>query len=436
MRDLLVATIVFGSIPIVLMRPWVGILVWAWIGYMNPHRFTFDFAYNYPFAQVIAIATFAGLLISREPKRFLWTGTTAIWLLFIVWMNLTTLVALNPDGAVPEWERAMKIQLIAIVTILLITTRERLYLLIWVIVLSLGFFGVKGGLFSLMTGGQYLVMGPPMSFIAENNTLALALIMTLPLMRYLYVETQNLWLRIGLIGMMGLTALSIATSHSRGAFLAASAMMAFLWLKAPNKIRTGLVLVALIPAILAFMPEKWFERMETIKTFEQDASAMGRINAWEFAVNVAVDRPLVGGGFQSFTKELFERYAPNPADHHDAHSIYFEVLGEQGFVGLVLFLILLFLTFRLGTWIIRNAKTRPDLKWVANLAAMLQVSVVGYAVGGAFLGLAYFDLYYHLIALMVIAKMLVQQAPESSTAPAAGQVDLSTQRTPGEVTRG
>lgn len=416
MRDLLVTAIVFGSVPFVLWRPWIGILVWAWISYMNPHRFTFDFAYNYPFAQVVAIATLAGLLMSSEPKRFPWTPTTVIWLMFVVWMNVTTLFALNPEGAVPEWERAMKVQLMTIATVLLITTRQRLYFLVWAIVLSLGFFGAKGGVFSLMTGGQYLIMGPPYSFISENNTLGLALIMVLPLMRYLFSETPNRLVRVGLLGLMVLTALSIATSYSRGAFLAACAMVLLLWLKGPHKVRTAAALLLLIPAILAFMPEKWYERMQTIQTFEQDVSAMGRINAWGFALNLALDRPLVGGGYLAFTPALFEQYAPQPDDFHDAHSIYFEVLGEHGFVGLALFLALLFATFRLAGRIVRETKARPDLSWAKNLAAMVQASVVGYAVGGAFLGLAYFDLYYHLVALAVL---LNRHVAETSSTPAA-----------------
>ena len=135
---------------------------------------------------------------------------------------------------------------------------------------------------------------------------------------------------------------------------------------------------------------------------------MGRINAWWFAYEVALDRPLVGGGFRTFTRDLFVQYAPAPFDWHDAHSIYFEVLGEQGFVGLALFLMLGFMSLRLGTWIIRHARNHPDLRWATDLGAMLQVSLIGYAVGGAFLGLAYFDLYYHLVVLIILVKKQVE----------------------------
>ena len=113
---------------------------------------------------------------------------------------------------------------------------------------------------------------------------------------------------------MLLTAFSILASYSRGAFLAAGAMAFMFWVKSRRKLLIGLGLVAVAASSLAFMPEKWFERMDTITEYKQDASAMGRINAWTFALNVAADRPIVGGGFNTFTPSLFQRYAPNPND--------------------------------------------------------------------------------------------------------------------------
>ena len=135
------------------------------------------------------------------------------------------------------------------------------------------------------------------------------------------------------------------------------------------------------------MPDHWFERMGSIQTFDQDMSAMGRINAWWFAWNLAQDHPITGGGFRTFTPELFQIYAPDPNHFVDAHSIYFEVLGEQGFVGLLLFLILGLSALYTGGWIVRRTKRDPELRWARDLAAMLQVSLVGYAAGGLFLGL-------------------------------------------------
>ncbi len=411
MRDVLIVMLVFGSLPFVLMRPHVGILVWFWLAFMSPHRLSWGFAYDFPFSAVVAAVLFVAVLVSREPKRMVWSSVTIVWALFFFWTIITTAMALIPDDAAVEWSRWWKVNLVSLITLLVMKSRERLHMLVWVIVFSLGFYGVKGGFFSIATGGHYMVIGPPGSFVDDNTNLGLALIMTLPLMRYLQLEAKAAWVRWGLIGSMALTALAIVTTQSRGAFLGLAGMAAFLILKSRNRLRIGLMVLALVPAIFAFMPDAWFSRMETIQAYEQDGSALGRINAWWFAFNLAKDHPLVGGGFGTFDPELFLKYAPVPEDFHDAHSIYFEVLGEQGFVGLALFLLLGILTYRTSSWIIRQAKKYPDrdLMWASHLAAMIQVSLVGYSIGGAFLGLAYFDFLYAMVAIIVLTRAFVER---------------------------
>jgi probable O-glycosylation ligase (exosortase A-associated) len=406
MRDLLVLLLVCASIPLIIMRPWIGVIVWSWLGYMNPHRLAWGFAYDYPFAQVVAAVTLASLVaaifMGKEKLRAEGSVTLFLWLALVLWMNLTTLFALMPEEASIAWSRAMKIQLISFVTVFIMHGRDRIYALVGIIVFSLGFFGVKGGIFAAATGGAYIVWGPPGSFIEGNNELGLALVMTMPLMWYLQLRLRWPIVRWGLLGAMGITALAVLSTQSRGAFLAICAMGAFLWLKSPKKALTGLVLIIAAPLLFAMMPASWHERMATIGTYQEDGSAMGRINAWHFAWNLASEHPLIGGGFDTFTPDLFQRYAPDPEDFHDAHSIYFQVLGEHGFVGLVFFLGLLFSALLTGQGVIRRARGDPELDWAADLAAMVQVSIVGYMVGGAFLGLAYFDLFYHLVAILLI----------------------------------
>lgn len=422
MRDLLITLVVLGSLPLILMRPYVGILVWSWLGYMNPHRLAWGFAYDFPFAQVVGVCTLVGLLFYRERKALPWTGTLVVWMLFVAWMNVTTLFALLPEDAWREWDRTMKIQLISVLTLWLMQSRERIQALVWVIVGSLGFYGVKGGIFAALTGGNYRVYGPQGSFIDDNNAIGLALVMTLPLMRYLQLGLQRAWQRWTLTGVMLLTGIAVLATQSRGALLAGLAMTFVLVMKSRQRVWLALVMLIALPLMFAFMPESWHQRMGTISQYEQDTSAMGRINAWWFAYHLALDRPLTGGGFGTFDQELFRRYAPDPTDFHDSHSIYFEVLGEHGFVGIVLFLLLGFLVLRTGRWVARTLKQRPDLTellWARDLASMLQVSLVGYAVGGAFLGLAYFDLYYHLVVLMLLVQAQVRAS--IATAPAAEQ---------------
>lgn len=415
MRDILIFTIVGVALLQVFTKPYVGIYLWTWLSLMNPHRLAWGRAFDFPFAAVVAGVTFIGILVSKQPKRMIWTRETFILLLFVFWMILTTLFAFNPNQAFEYLDRVLKIQIFVFLTIYLITDRQKLHGLLWVTVLSMGFYGVKGGVFTLLGGGIAHVLGPAESFIGENNALGLALIMTIPLITYLFLQEKRLWLRYALGGGVFFCGLAVFGSQSRGALLGVIAMAAFLWLKGRRKILVGSLMLGVGVTVLLLMPDTWWERMGTIKNYEQDLSALGRINAWWTAWYVAGSN-FFGGGFKMFTAQTFLVYGPDPFRVHDSHSIYFQVLGEHGFIGLALFLMLgLFTWLRCGQTI-RLCKRNPELKWASDLSAMLQVALIGYAVSGAFLGLAYFDYYYHLIAISLITWRLAHDAKSGAIA--------------------
>jgi probable O-glycosylation ligase (exosortase A-associated) len=409
MRDFILVAFLFGSVPFILWRPAIGVFLWVWVSVMAPHRMTFGFAHDLAFGQLIAISTLVGILFSREPKRLPVTPVTVVLFLMLLWINVSTFFALDTDLALPMWERVMKIQLMVFVALCILHSKQHIQLLLWVVALSVGFYGVKGGLFTLRGGGELLVWGPPGSFIEDNNSLALATVMTIPVVYYLFQQTKNRWLRWGLLGAVVLCGFSVLGSYSRGAFLAIAAMMAFLWWKSRGKLVTAFALALLIPIAIGIMPDKWEERMWSIQTYEQDDSSLGRINAWNMAINLANDRPLVGGGFGIDNEKVFSRYAPNPDDLHAAHSIYFQILGEHGYVGLMLFLLLWFFVWRDASWIIRHARSHGELQWALDLARMIQVSLVAYAVGGAFQNQAYFDVPYNLLVALVLTRLLVEK---------------------------
>jgi probable O-glycosylation ligase (exosortase A-associated) len=285
---------------------------------------------------------------------------------------------------------------------------------VWVIALSIGFYGVKGGVFTLLSGGGHRVYGPAASFVGGNNEIALALIMVIPLMRYLQLNSRHLAIRVGLGVAMFLSVGAAIGTQSRGALIAIAASGFFFWLKSRGKFATTLFIVLAIAVIAPFMPQTWYDRMATIENYQQDGSALGRINAWWFAFNLAKARPLAGGGFETFQPELFAIYAPEPWRYHDVHRFYFEMLGEHGFVGLALFLLLGLFTWWKASAVARQCRGHPELKSVADLVNMVQASLVAYATGGAFLGLAYFDLFYHLVAIVVIASVIVRQSPQKA----------------------
>ena len=407
MRDLVVALIIFGAVPFILSKPSIGVLMWSWISYMVPHRLAWSWMQHMPVAQVTGVATILGALATKDRQKLPMTPLVVVWLVFVAYMTLATVFAQYPEAAWPQWSKVMKVQFFALLTIVLITNRERLHQLLWVVTLSIGFYGLKGGLYTLQ-GGTGLVWGPPGGYFAGNNELALTLLVTMPLMYFLLRQTPRLWIKVGLAGTMTLSLIAVIGTFSRGAFVAAGCMGLFFWWKSGHRILVGLLGTLVVAGALSIAPTHWWERMGTIQTYEQDGSAMGRIAAWQVAIGVASNRPL-GGGFQCFTPENFRAYGPPGHRSLDVHSIYFEVLGENGWGALALFVTLGFLAWRTGSWIIRTAGNDPTLAWYRNLAAMAQVSLIAYASGGAFLGLAYFDLPYTIIGALVISRLLLER---------------------------
>lgn len=419
-RDLVLIIAVVAVIPMILWRPYVGILAWSWISYMNPHRLTYGVAYNMPFAQIVAITLFLSLLFNREKLRLQWSGLLLLWLLFIFWMVITSQMAIYPHLATGFLTNVLKIQLITWLTMVLITDRERLTQLLWVIVASIGFYSVKGGFFTLITGGAYRVYGPGGSNIAENNALALATLMIVPLMIYLReAALTSVWAKRVMATAIFASIVSAVGSQSRGALIAIAAVGAIYWWRSKTKFASGFALVVIAGILLAVMPQSWEDRMSSISNFEQDKSAMGRIHAWQYAISIASDR-FTGGGFNSWSDRTYDRYAPQSVERVVAHSIYFSVLADHGWPGLLLFAWILFLVWRRLSRIHAAGDPPDDGFRPATLARMLQISLVAYCSGGAFLSLSYFDLPWHIFAITVILDTL-QNRPEVLEQPATGK---------------
>ena len=271
--------------------------------------------------------------------------------------------------------------------------------------------------------------------LAGNNEFAVGLIVIVPLMFYLFQTSTRPWVRRSLVACMVCIAFAILGTQSRGALLGLLAMAAMLGLKSRYPGRSMLALGTLLVLAVAFMPDSWTERMDTIQGYQEDSSAMSRIWTWKTLWNVALDRPLVGAGFGADSYPLFERYAPTGPEFaifqgkaFVAHSIYLQALGEHGFVGLALYL-------GLGLWVWVAAGRTARLArasaghadWAPLLMGMCQVALLGFAVGGAFLSLMNLDLPYYLMALVVMTRAAVlASAPARAGGPARAATSLPT----------
>lgn len=414
MRDLLLTAIVFGLLPFVFRHPHIGVLLWAWLSMMIPHRLTWGFAHNFPFAQIVAVVTLLALPFRKERTPFPANGLFILYFIFIAWMCFTTIFARGDITEVTAAAiRALKIHLMVFVTLLVISDRQKLNQLIWVMALSIGFYGVKGGVWTVLTGGANRVWGPPGGVIEGNNELAVALLMIIPLFYFFYKVSAGRWWRLALIGAIVACAFGILGTHSRGALVAIGAAALFFAWNSGHRVLGTVMIIAGLFGMLNFMPENWANRMDTITTYEADSSAQARILTWTAIWMMAQDHPIVGVGF-AFNSSL--EYLSRTPGNANAHSIYFQALAEHGFVGLALFVALF-----VGAWfkagkLATQCRNIKEIEWVTPLMRMVQVSIIGFLVGGAFLSLLHFDLPYYFVALVIIVTQLVKaRAPQSES---------------------
>lgn len=408
MRDLIIVSIVATAAIWSLRRPWIGVMLWTWLSLMNPHRYTWGFAYTAPLAAIAAGCTLLGLLMTRDRQSPFQGSPMTIYLCLCLWITASWLFGVDTDGDYEQWTKVMKINFMTFIAVVLLSKKQQIQAFAWVTALSLAILGAKGGVFTILNGGSYRVWGPPGSFVEDNNHFALALIMIIPLLRFLQLQLVDRRYRMIMTAVMVLCAASALGSHSRGAFLAIIAMALVFWWRSEKKLGMGIMIASAALLLLPFMPDEWWARMNTIQTYEEDASAIGRLNGWHVATQVAMHN-IFGGGMSYQHQIFFSLYGLYNTDVIAAHSIYFQILGNHGFIGLFLYLALWFTTFSTAGWLRKNAIAIPEAKWASDLGAMVQVALVGYAVGGAFLSMPYYDLPYNMMAMVVLARKWVEQ---------------------------
>jgi probable O-glycosylation ligase (exosortase A-associated) len=422
-RDLLVVAIVLAAAPVCILVPYFGVLMSSWIAYFNPHRFAYSFATTFPVAQVIVIPTMIGAVFTKDRNHKFITRETALLLLFWVWMAITlTNAYFEPvffDHLVDAKLRMIEISKIMITTflaILLVTSKQKLRYLLIVTAFCFGVLAVKGTIFGILTGGQFRVWGPPNSFVADNNDFGLALNMTIPMLFFLARDEQNRKLKILFRATFICGAVAVLLTYSRGALLGLCAVLAVTAFRSRYKGLSVAMIVLAAFLVVTFAPGKWMGRMSDLFGGNLDESAQERITSWQFAWTFTKHYPITGGSFETFTPALFSMYSPRDprtwlAGHTSSgpHSIYFQVMAEQGFVGLAIFLTLLLSCLFSARRLRKRVKPFPELSWVTTYSYIVDTSVIGYMVSGAFLGRAYFDLYLQLVAILILLKLIARK---------------------------
>lgn len=412
-RDIIIIGSIIATLPVCFARPFFGIAMWTIVALLNPHRFGWGPAF--PAAEAVGIATLAGFVIFFPGmRRFFYRD---VWLLILLWIWFTITSLHNTrmpefmDFAGDtwfEWRLVSKVLLMALVTVAVVNTWERFRIFLYVVAGCFGFLVVKAVPFMILSGGTFRLYGPPGSMIADNNDFGLALNMTLPIFFFLAATEEHRRRKQLQIFVFIATIPAILFTYSRGALLGLVVLLFLMIIRLRQ--RFVLLPVIIVAALFAvyLTPQKWQYRMN----FERkgavlDDSALSRINSWTYSWRLANAYPLMGGGFEAFTPDLYRRYAPNPEDVHGPHSIYFGVLAEHGFIGLALYLSLI-ASVSLTLWKLRrHARIYKDQN-LASYGAMLQFSILGFLVSGAFLGRAYFDYFFLLVGCTMILRRLCQ----------------------------
>ena len=415
LRAILLLVFIAGSLPFCLFRPFYGVIVWMILAFLNPQSFIWG-AGAFQWATAVAVATIAGSLIFSRG----WIGRLAstqvallvtLWIWFIVTsFNSDASPALAHHSA-DTWFRfnfVSKILLMTLVTIGVVDSFSRLRTLVIVIAGCFAVFVVKSLPFIALSGGSYRIYGPEHSMIGDNNDFGLAMNMTVPLFFFLAQTEAGRWRKFW--GCMFIGSIpTILFTYSRGALVGLAVVMCLMLVRLKQRFLIFSVLIVAVTMALLFAPAAWQDRMNLTGDSVIDHSAQERFNAWTFSWRLAADYPVAGGGFETFTPELFQRYAPDVADIRGPHSIYFGVLAEHGFIGLALYLTLVASCFATTIRLAREARMRGD-GVVEHYANMFRFSLIGFLTSGLFLGRAYFDYYFTIVACIVILNRVARQA--------------------------
>lgn len=406
MRDIFLVLATLAGIGAGFYWPFAGTLIWAWFSLMSPQSETYGFAQSLPLNLIVAVVAIARWGFSRETKKL--PNDPLIWLAlaFLAWCTLNGFVAVDPAWSWVYWDRTWKIFALGILVAIQANSKPRLHALAWIAVISLFYYGVKGGLFTLLSGGHSHVYGPQGTIIGDNNQLALALLMTLPLANYLRGNSANPWVRRLLLVAIALTVVAILGTYSRGGAIGLAVLTIAAWLKFRKKFSYLVVAAMVLVPVLYFMPESFFARLHSIDNYNSDASFQGRVVAWHVAFDYARDHFPFGAGFYGpQLAQVFHYYYPDER-LRAAHSIYFQVLGEQGVFGLLLYLTWIVAGFVRSQFLARRLRALPDHKEMAELIGMIQLGLLVFCLSGAALSMAYYDLFVLYIGMLVAASRL------------------------------
>lgn len=412
MIDLGLFLFIAGLLLLGIRRPFVWVLAYIYIDTLAPQDIGWRLVAALPVSLIAFCAAFGGWLLADPKHGARFAFRQWLLVLLLAWCALTTANADFPVEAAEKWAWVWKALVFAIFLPLTITTRLRFEAVVLTMVLTAGAIIINGGMKTATGGGGYGVLYLFVNNntgMYESSTIATVAIAIIPLILWAMKHGTIFppdW-RVKAFGyalILACLLMPIGTEARTG--LLCMGVLAVLMLRDVKR-RFAYIGAAAALGIVAlpFLPQSWYARMSTLEAAEEDTSASTRVAVWEWTIDYANSHPL-GGGFDAYRGNKFTYKVPvrtsegnttsvQLKDHTDQarayHSAIFEMLGEQGWPGLVLWLWI----HGLGLWQMERirrrwkGRERADQQWQAPLAVALQFAQAIYLVGSVFQGIAY-----------------------------------------------
>lgn len=393
-------------------------LGFIWVDLIKPQSLAYSIIAGQPLSFIAALFMLGQYLLNdrKSPPKF--GALLTLIVIFAFWVTLTTNMSTIPGHPWEKWDWVIKVLIFAVLLPFFFRSRIQIEAFILVFIFSAATIFVSAGAKTVLGGGGYgvlAVMGGGNSGLAESSTLAMVCVMLIPLV--IYVMRHNLllpknWLfTLLFIGIIVSAVASIVGTSARTGLISLGVLYVLLTLKSKKK---GLLIGAalLAGAVVLSMDmasTTWGSRMSTIETYDSDSSALGRLAVWKWTIGYVQSHPL-GGGFDAYAHNRISTvtsdgviiYYPDWRLAGKAfHSIYFEVLGEQGIPGFVMYLAMIIITLRKLSRLKKQWRDHMGMTWLSALADALINSITVFLVGGSFVGIAYQPYIFYMIGLTV-----------------------------------
>lgn len=408
-RDIILLTWVYGTMPLCVLRPFYGMVMFSILAYNRTQDLTWGSTRYLRLSYWVAVLTILGFVLMIVMRRvklgYMRDGRSMLMIGLLGWILISIIDAINPTPGWWKFSEFWKIILIALMTPALVNSEKRLRIMFWVIAVSLGFYGVKNALI-----GVPVIRGPG-GMLQDNNDFSCALVMAVPFLYYLGLTEKRQSFRWGFLVSVPLTAVTVALTESRGGFLALVGCFGVLVMQSRQRMLA--LMIAPFVAVVFFMvvPDSFVERIKTIRE-PTDASSQGRLKAWATGFNMVNGNPVTGVGYRNF-QIAYRRYASNPGETvRVAHNSYVQLMAESGYPALGMFLAMILLTIYKGRklqWRLRRSK---ELRWMFYYSRAIEASLCGYVIAATFLNRAHFDLLYHIVGVSLSLDLIAARAQQ------------------------